>query len=63
MKLIEKIIEGLNIINKYKNSDICSGHDVIYARYEDSISFHDENRLLELNWVRGDDEGSWQHYV
>ena len=67
------IIEGLTILQKYRNADsyaIGAEHDIIYAYETDMpLSTQDVKRMVKLGWFQEDasipDEApdySWEHY-
>lgn len=61
MNTIERIIAGLQILNSYKDSDICADHDIIMAgpyNSEEVVSEVDRNKLDELGWFIQD-----EHYA
>lgn len=66
---MKRIIEGLNIIEKYSEdlpTDFAAEHDQIWAgpdnASEMNISEEDLKRLEELNWFIDEEFDSWSHF-
>lgn len=61
MNTIERVIEGLKILNNYNDSGICADHDIIMAGpyiSEEVVSETDKLKLDELGWFVED-----EHYA
>lgn len=61
----QKIIEGLQILSKYEDSEIAAEHDIIYAGPHDGskVSSEDFTRLEELGWHIDSDTFVWARFV
>ena len=66
MRTINEVAEGLIILSKYNNSDVCAEHDIIYAGPydpEEKISQEDRERLDELGWHIDSDATTYARFV
>lgn len=58
---MEKIIRGLQIINKYEEKLLTAEHDVIYI-WARNVTPEDEKELEKLEWSH-DEPNHWFTYV
>jgi hypothetical protein len=66
MTRLERIIEGLNLLQSYGATDMGAEHDTIYVwGVNEEISDEHKTRLDELAFHSTDDvePGSWERYV
>lgn len=60
---ISKLQEGLVILAKYGDQDLCVAHDMILIGPDASVvSDEDKAALDALGWFEHD-EGGWAHFV
>lgn len=60
---IDKIIEGLTILQAAGANEIAAEHDEILVGHENlPVSEENKTRLGQLGWFIGEHE-SWMHYV
>jgi hypothetical protein len=62
MNRLEKIILGLEIVNRYRG-DICAEHDTIFICCDTEPTVEELVQLEEAGWRPGDDMNSWEHFV
>lgn len=59
MPKIKRIIEGLQILAKYKPDDYCAAeHDVLYGP-DAEVTEEERKKLDELEWFYDDEVGCW----
>ena len=63
--VMENLIEGLQILNKYKRSGVDAQHDIIYAGPPNGsvIMKDDKKRLLEIGWGFDEENDSWYYFT
>jgi len=62
---VSKVIEGLTILNAYKNCHMDCNDDVLYAgpSNPEEVTETDLNRLKELDWHLNTILGCWAKFV
>lgn len=62
---VEKIMKGLEILNKYPDCSIAAGHEEIFAgpSNADQITVDDQHALEALDWHFDEEFESWSKFV
>ena len=64
MSYIDNFIKGMEILNKYKGSDLSAEHDVVYAGPDAAdIKVADAVELVNLGWHLDEDLNVYAFYV
>ena len=63
MNTLEKLIAGLQILNKYPDKNVAAGHDEISAGDCEETSPEDKAALEELGWTSEEYDDCWTKFV
>lgn len=63
MNKVQKVIEGLTILNTYKGCAIQAEHDVLFAGPDTEVSESDARLLEGLGWTYVASEKVWKIYA
>lgn len=58
MNDLKRLLAGLEIFNKYGDSDVSAQHDIIYAGRE-TTNQEDSAKLKELGWHKEEEFECW----
>lgn len=59
---INRIIEGLKILNRYDSADTCAEHDVFMCNRKEKLKGSEISALFKLGWLYND-EYQWYFFT
>ncbi len=57
-----KLQKGLETFNKYSETEISVGHEIVYANNK-MLNMGDAKKLIELGWFFDEEVSSWCLYI
>lgn len=58
----QEVLEGLQILAKYGDQEMCAGHDqILCGSFSAHMDDADREAMKALGWM--EDEGAWMHFV
>jgi hypothetical protein len=66
LSTIEKVIKGLEIVNKYPGAEVYAEHDQIYINHSYDVGLSKEHieTLIDKDWYLDDSsDNSWHTFV